>query len=142
MPGLAIDVYAGWPLIHDYGAGESALIESASVLRGLGFVGVYGVDRPRGGRAAAGMHLAGERAPDDATEVVEHGLRYPVHLADGPATGLYLDQRDNRPLVARWTGQGRLLNTFAYTGSFSLVAAAGGGDDQHRPLESGDATGA
>ena len=129
IPGVAIDMYGVWALVHDYGAGPGMVNSLADLLLGLpdGPLGVYGVRRPRSsGPSSEGIHLAGRRADGDAALIVEHGLRYPIRLAEGPATGLYLDQRDNRRWVADRVGQGRLLNTFAYTGSFSLVAAVGG----------------
>lgn len=127
LPGVAVDILGEFALIHDYGA-PSPIIEALPDLLTdaiPGVRGVYGVDRPRAG-SGGGRHLGGDRADGDATEVIEHRLRYPIRLADGPATGLYLDQRDNRRRLADWVGKGRLLNTFAYTGSFSLIAAAGG----------------
>lgn len=129
IPGAAVDVYGTWALVHDYGAGDGTIRVLAEHLLDLpaGLRGVYGVQRPRSSEPnRAGIHLAGERAEGDAVEVVEHGLRYPIRLAEGPATGLYLDQRDNRRWVADRVGGGRLLNTFAYTGSFGLTAAAVG----------------
>ena len=52
----------------------------------------------------------------------EHGLKYMFDLG-GNATGLYLDQRDNRAWVIQ-NAHGRVLNLFAYTCAFSLCAAA------------------
>lgn len=60
------------------------------------------------------------------TTVHEAGLRYGVDFGAGYSAGLFLDQRANRAFV-RSLGPQRLLNTFAYTCSFSVVAAAAGG---------------
>jgi 23S rRNA G2069 N7-methylase RlmK/C1962 C5-methylase RlmI len=58
--------------------------------------------------------------------VSEGGLRFIVNLRDYLDTGLFLDQRATRALV-RAEAQGRdVLNLFAYTGSFTVYAAAGG----------------
>ncbi|MBQ9243059.1 MAG: class I SAM-dependent methyltransferase [Proteobacteria bacterium] len=51
----------------------------------------------------------------------EHGLKYQFDLS-GNATGLYLDQRENRAWVIRHA-HGQVLNLFAYTCAFSLCAA-------------------
>ncbi|MBR4986382.1 MAG: class I SAM-dependent methyltransferase [Proteobacteria bacterium] len=51
----------------------------------------------------------------------EHGIQYQFDLS-GNATGLYLDQRDNRAWVIQ-NAHGRVLNLFAYTCAFSLCAA-------------------
>lgn len=59
-------------------------------------------------------------------DVLEHGLRFRVRVYDGYSTGLFLDQRANRKRVRQLAAERRVLNTFAYTCAFSVVAAAGG----------------
>ena len=54
-------------------------------------------------------------------EAVENGVRYHFDLS-GNASGLYLDQRENRVWV-REHAHGRVLNLFAYTCAFSVCAA-------------------
>lgn len=49
-----------------------------------------------------------------------------VDVLLGHKTGLYLDQRENRRLVRGLADGRRVLNLFAYTGGFSVAAAAGG----------------
>ena len=71
-------------------------------------------------------HLAG---PPQETpfEVRECGARFLVSLQSGYSQGIFLDQRDNRARVrARCSPGHTVLNTFAYTGSFSVSAALGG----------------
>jgi 23S rRNA (cytosine1962-C5)-methyltransferase len=59
-------------------------------------------------------------------EVRENGLTFLVSLENGLNTGLFLDQRRNRrDLMNRCNGK-RVLNLFAYTGAFSVAAAAAG----------------
>lgn len=58
--------------------------------------------------------------------VKENGLLFWVNLDDYLDTGLFLDHRDTRLLVREESKQKRVLNLFAYTGSFSVYAAAGG----------------
>ena len=69
--------------------------------------------------------LAGD-APPDCVEIVEHGCRYLVDVQRGHKTGFYLDQRDNRRLVADNARGCRVLNLFCYTGGFSFAAMRGG----------------
>lgn len=64
--------------------------------------------------------------PPRAGEVCENGLWYRVFFDQGLATGLYLDQRDNRARVRKWASDRRVLNTFSYTNAFAVAAAAGG----------------
>ena len=58
--------------------------------------------------------------------IVEGGLDYRVDVVAGQKTGFYLDQRDNRALVATHARGRRVLNAFCYTGGFTLAALAGG----------------
>jgi 23S rRNA (cytosine1962-C5)-methyltransferase len=66
---------------------------------------------------------------DTETTITEHDWRLTLDVAEGHKTGFYLDQRDNRGLLARWVrhfGIGRVLNTYCYTGGFTVAALAGG----------------
>jgi 23S rRNA (cytosine1962-C5)-methyltransferase len=58
--------------------------------------------------------------------VEEQGLRFIVNLSDFHDTGLFLDHRSTRAMVRAEAAGRRVLNLFAYTGSFSVYAAAGG----------------
>jgi 23S rRNA (cytosine1962-C5)-methyltransferase len=58
--------------------------------------------------------------------VREDGLRFEVDLHSYLDTGLFLDHRETRALVRQRAQGRRMLNLFAYTGSFSVYAAAGG----------------
>ncbi|MEO0529809.1 MAG: bifunctional 23S rRNA (guanine(2069)-N(7))-methyltransferase RlmK/23S rRNA (guanine(2445)-N(2))-methyltransferase RlmL [Planctomycetota bacterium] len=64
---------------------------------------------------------------ESETRVVnEGGLRFRVNLTDYLDTGLFLDRRVTRGIVRDAAAGKRVLNLFAYTGSFSVYAAAGG----------------
>lgn len=60
-----------------------------------------------------------------AFTVAEGDLRFEVNLSDYLDTGLFLDHRPTRTLVRGEATGRRVLNLFCYTGSFSVVAAAG-----------------
>lgn len=62
---------------------------------------------------------------DAALEIEENGLRLLLDVKGGHKTGFYLDQRDNRAVLARIASE-RVLNCFCYTGGFSLAAKKGG----------------
>jgi len=59
-------------------------------------------------------------------EVREGGLKFLVNLTDFLDTGLFIDHRLTRGMVAKQTEGKRVLNLFCYTGSFSVYAAHGG----------------
>jgi 23S rRNA (cytosine1962-C5)-methyltransferase len=58
--------------------------------------------------------------------VNEGGLKFEVDLHSYLDTGLFLDHRETRELIRKCAEGRRMLNLFAYTGSFSVFAAAGG----------------
>ena len=58
--------------------------------------------------------------------VEEGGLQFRVNLSDYLDTGLFLDHRLTRGMVREQSKDKKVLNLFAYTGSFSVYAAAGG----------------
>lgn len=59
--------------------------------------------------------------------VLENGIQFEISFQSGYSQGIFLDQRDNRAEVRRLLAPGlRLLNTFAYTGAFSVAAAMAG----------------
>lgn len=65
----------------------------------------------------------------DLFEVEENGLRFWVNLTDYLDTGLFLDHRITRQMVRAESAGKRVMNLFAYTGSFSVYAAAGGASE-------------
>ena len=66
-------------------------------------------------------------AEEGRTKIVaEGGLRFEINLSDYIDTGLFLDHRITRGMVRDSAAGKRFLNLFAYTGSFTVYAAAGG----------------
>lgn len=65
-------------------------------------------------------------AKEDFFTVMEYGLKFLVNLQDYLDTGLFLDHRETRHMVAQLSQGKRVLNLFAYTCSFSVHAAAAG----------------
>ena len=65
-------------------------------------------------------------APPERLMIRENGLQFAVDVWQGHKTGFYLDQRDNRAIFGHkeWIAGKTLLNVFAYTGGFSVYAAA------------------
>ena len=58
--------------------------------------------------------------------VLENGEKFLVNWEEGQKTGFFIDQRFNRELVRRYARGRTVLNTFCYTGGFSVYALAGG----------------
>ena len=72
-------------------------------------------------------HCGPERT--DPFLIRENGLQFEISFQAGYSQGIFLDQRDNRAELRRRLQPGqRLLNTFAYTGAFSVAAASAGAE--------------
>jgi len=65
--------------------------------------------------------------PSGPVFIEEHDLRYGVDLREGHKTGFYLDQRENRRMVADYVSGRRVLDMFCYSGGFALNAVKHGG---------------
>ena len=64
--------------------------------------------------------------PIEPVPFFEHGLLFEADVVGGQKTGHFLDQRENRALLATMSEGARVLDVFACTGGFSVHAAAGG----------------
>jgi 23S rRNA (cytosine1962-C5)-methyltransferase len=58
--------------------------------------------------------------------VKENNIQFSIPLAEGQKTGFFLDQRSHRLLLQKYCRNQSVLNTFCYTGGFSLYAMNGG----------------
>ncbi|CAG0890385.1 unnamed protein product, partial [Darwinula stevensoni] len=75
------------------------------------------------------VHGEGDYLPGLIVDVYAHVAVVQCHSVDwvtGQKTGFFLDQRDNRQLLGHYAKGKRVLNTFCYTGGFSLYALQGG----------------
>ena len=135
LPGLTVDRYGDYLMLQIYSsAWRPHLKLITQILQELlAPRGIYEKSRPQKTRELEaisdsknyGRLLAGNAAPQ-RLEVQENGLTFLVSMEQGLNSGLFLDQRRNRrDLMGRVKGL-RLLNLFAYTGAFSVAAAAAG----------------
>src|SRR5690606_39051020 len=65
------------------------------------------------------------------TIVEENGNKFYVDWVNGQKTGFFVDQRENRELVAHYSKGKKVLNTFCYTGGFSVYALNAGAELVH-----------
>jgi 23S rRNA (cytosine1962-C5)-methyltransferase len=139
LPGLVVDRYADWLVIQCLTLGMarhrdeivSLLAEPSLYSAGdlPAVAGIYARDdadvRAKEGLPLETGTLWGAEPPD-RVEIVEHGRRFQVDVKRGHKTGFYLDQRENRWLVARYCAEADVLNAFAYTGGFGVYAGLAG----------------
>ena len=137
LPGLTIDRYGDFLMVQLYCGGWRPHLKlvTEALQELLAPQGIYEKARPQKTRELEavsdskryGRLLAGTAAPQQL-EVQENGLNFLVTLESGLNTGLFLDQRKNRRDLMGRVGGMRVLNLFAYTGAFSVAAAAHGAD--------------
>lgn len=72
--------------------------------------------------------LYGETDENIATE---NGLKFQVDWLRGQKTGFFVDQRENRSLLEKYSKDKKVLNMFCYTGGFSFYAMRGGAELVH-----------
>ena len=131
LPGLVIDVYGHTAVLQAHSVGMHCnrmdIAEALMKVMGDRIKGVYyksettlpfkaDIDRGNG-------YIIG--GPTDDTPL-EYGMKMPVDWISGQKTGLFIDQRENRALLERYSKGRSVLNMFCYTGGFSLAALRGG----------------
>lgn len=130
--GLTIDYYDGYYMVSWYSEGIYSLKHHIyNVLEKLvDYKAIYEKKRfdTKGQYIEQDDFVRGE--PGDFPIIVkENGINFAVDLNDGAMTGIFLDQRDVREAILEEYAEGRtVLNTFSYTGAFSVAAALGGAE--------------
>ncbi|HWB64118.1 MAG TPA: class I SAM-dependent rRNA methyltransferase, partial [Chitinophagales bacterium] len=81
-----------------------------------------------GAGAATDSYLYGSNAEHI---VMENGHRFTIDWVQGQKTGFFLDQRDNRQLLANYAANKKILNTFCYSGGFSVYGLKAGASLVH-----------
>jgi len=74
-------------------------------------------------------YLIGKETDD--LSAIENGLKFHVDWLRGQKTGFFIDQRENRSLLERYSAGKSVLNMFCYTGGFSVYALRGGAEVVH-----------
>ncbi|MBG8556359.1 class I SAM-dependent rRNA methyltransferase [Hymenobacter guriensis] len=137
MPGLIIDVYGDTAVVQTHSAGmykARPLIAQAlqAVIPGLRAIYDKSAETvpAKAAPGAQNGYLFGEGSGQEHI-VQENGHPFAVDWETGQKTGFFIDQRDNRSLLARYAPGRRVLNTFCYTGGFSSYALMAGAELVH-----------
>jgi len=129
--GLTIDYFDGFYLLTWYSIGiytfKNDIVEALKST--VDYKGIYQKKR----FDTKGQYLddtddfiCGEKAPEPLI-VKENGANFAIYLDDGAMVGVFLDQRDVRKTIRDKYAKGlTVLNTFSYTGAFSVFATLGG----------------
>ena len=135
LPGLIIDYYDGVCVMQAHSVGmfraKGAICEALKSVYGPSLKAVY--DKSSGTAPfKAGLDLVdgylyrSESFSDDVQIVLENGHKFFVNWTEGQKTGFFLDQRENRALVGKYSRGRNVLNLFCYTGGFSVYALGAG----------------
>jgi 23S rRNA (cytosine1962-C5)-methyltransferase len=130
IPGLIIDFYNGTAVIQCHSSGIYKHIEMISKAlqenMGESLKAVYdkSSETLHGAVAEAVNGLIYGQPESDV--VNENGMLFRIDWQTGQKTGFFLDQRDNRRLLGEYAKGKTVLNTFAYTGGFSVYALTHG----------------
>lgn len=136
MPGLIADFYNGTVVLQSHTVGmwlvRDAITEALKTVLGNQLIAVYDKSAKtlpfKANVEAKDGYLYGNATTG---EVVEHGNRFKVDWQEGQKTGFFIDQRENRKLLADYAGGKSVLNMFCYTGGFSFAAMQGGASLVH-----------
>lgn len=128
--GLTIDYFDGFYLITWYSMGiyefKDMIMKALKSL--VPFHGIYQKKRfdEKGMVIDEDSYVCGRKAPEPLI-VKENGVSFAIYLNEGAMVGVFLDQKDVRKAIRdRYSKDKTVLNTFSYTGAFSMFAAKGG----------------
>ncbi len=135
LPGLIVDFYNGVAVIqcHSIGMFQSLEMISQALQAVLGdkLTAIYSKsnDTLPARLEVENQYIFGScETPHIA---LENGVQYNIDWIKGQKTGFFIDQRENRNLVGKYALGKKVLNTFCYSGGFSLSAIAGGATLAH-----------
>jgi 23S rRNA (cytosine1962-C5)-methyltransferase len=135
LPGLVVDFYNGTAVVQCHSLGMYANIEHIS----NGLIAVLG-------KSLKAVYSKSSDTLTQRTDIVdayvygkcetphiakEHGVSLSIDWVTGQKTGFFIDQRENRFLLGKYSEGKKVLNTFCYSGGFSLLALKHGASLVH-----------
>lgn len=130
LPGLIVDYYNGVAVVQCHSIGMYRSVEW--IAEGL---------KQAFGESLTAIYSKSSDTLPDRTEVedrylfgscatphvaLEHGVKLNIDWIKGQKTGFFIDQRENRYLLGKYAPGKKVLNTFCYSGGFSLLALQNG----------------
>lgn len=137
MPGLIVDYYDGIVVLQAHSIGmyklREAFVEILKEIYGDQLKAVYD-------KSVKTLPFKADIQPEDQylyntskkiNFVSEYGQKFKVNWIEGQKTGFFIDQRENRKLLQKYSMDKAVLNVFGYTGGFSVYAMSGGAKNVH-----------
>jgi 23S rRNA (cytosine1962-C5)-methyltransferase len=135
-PGLVIDNYNNTLVVQTHSIGMlrqvGEIAEALKKVWGKSLVGIF----TKGDQTLKQKENTGDLkkvlfGEVGETGVMENGHKFKVDILEGQKTGFFIDQRDNRFLLEKYSKGKNVMNLFGYTGGFSVYALGGGASEVH-----------
>ncbi|HTB31937.1 MAG TPA: class I SAM-dependent rRNA methyltransferase [Bacteroidia bacterium] len=146
LPGLIIDFYNETAVFQAHSIGmyreRNSIVEALKEIYGEKLKAVY--DKSKESLGSSGTKVPSEGAEENTEikngylfgngsekEVLENGHKFSIDWEEGQKTGFFIDQRENRKLVAEYANGKKVLDCFCYAGGFSVYALKSGAVEVH-----------
>ena len=136
LPGLIIDIYGQNAVMQAHSVGmhvcRMQIAEALKAVMGDDLKAVYyKSETTLPYNASLGQENGFILGESDDNVAVENGLKFHIDWLKGQKTGFFVDQRENRALLEKYSRGRKVLNMFCYTGGFSVYAMRGGAELVH-----------
>lgn len=135
LPGLIVDYYGGVAVIQCHSVGMfkqlDLIVDALKKALPTELTAIYNKSKetlPKRLESEDGYLFGSAIVPHEA---LENGVRYQLDWIHGQKTGFFIDQRENRAILSKYSSDKKILNTFCYSGGFSLSALKEGASEVH-----------
>lgn len=137
VPGLIIDFYNGTAVIQAHAISIynslNYIVEALKTVLGDNLIAIYNKSAESLAKQT-NLEITNEYLHQNGTVNLigtEYGCEFNLDWINGQKTGFFLDQRENRKLIADFSKKKKVLNTFCYSGGFSISALKAGAKEVH-----------
>ena len=136
LPGLIIDIYGENAVMQAHSVGmhvsRMQIAEALKAVMGDTLKAIYyKSETTLPFKASLGQENGFILGESNDNVAIENRLRFHIDWLKGQKTGFFVDQRENRSLLERYSHGRKVLNMFCYTGGFSVYAMRGGAELVH-----------
>jgi 23S rRNA (cytosine1962-C5)-methyltransferase len=126
LPGLICDIYGKHAVVQAHSMGMYLEIETIAAALDASIPGLETIYcKSKAALHAPTIEDRFLKGSAEGTLAYEYGMQFHVNWVEGQKTGFFLDQRENRKLLREKSAGKTVLNTFSYTGGFSVAALLG-----------------
>ena len=136
LPGLIIDIYGENAVMQAHSVGmhvsRMQIAEALKAVMGDSLKAIYyKSETTLPFKASLGQETGFIIGESNDNVAIENGLKFHIDWLKGQKTGFFVDQRENRALLEKYSQVRKVLNMFCYTGGFSVYAMRGGAESVH-----------